>query len=83
MKSNKRMKLRGEHCLNVFISYELKEKLRALAERYDRTMADMVRAVLKIGIPVMEGISEAEETMIKEYVELFRKFRKIRNLKEI
>ncbi|UCD16474.1 MAG: hypothetical protein JSV44_08390 [Candidatus Zixiibacteriota bacterium] len=78
-----RAKVRGEHCLNIFVSYELKEKLKRLAERYDRTLADVVRAVLRIGIPMMEGISEAEETMVKEYIELFRKFRKIKNLKEI
>ena len=75
--------LRGEHCLNIFVSYELKASLKELAQRYDRTLADMVRAVLKIGIPVMEGISEAEEKMIKEYVKLFRKFRQIKNLKDI
>ncbi|MBN2227342.1 MAG: hypothetical protein JW763_08250 [candidate division Zixibacteria bacterium] len=76
-------KLRGEHCLNVFVSYELKSQLRKLAERYDRTVADMVRAVLRIGIPMMEGISVAEERMLKEYLELFRKFRKIRDLKDV
>lgn len=76
-------KVRGEHCLNVFISFELKEKIRTLAERYDRTMADMVRALLKIGVPMMEGISDAEEIMVKEYVQLFRKFRKIKHIKEI
>ena len=75
--------LRGEHCLNIFVSFELKEKLKNLAQRYDRTTADMVRALLNIGIPIMEGISEAEEKMIKEYMHLFRKFRKIKNLKEI
>jgi len=75
--------LRGEHCLNVFVSYELKDKLQELAKRYDRTTADMVRALLNIGIPMMEGISEAEEKMVKEYTQLFRKFRKIKNLKEI
>ena len=75
--------LRGEHCLNIFVSYELKASLKELAQRYDRTLTDMVRAVLKIGIPVMEGISEAEEKMIKEYVKLFRKFRQIKNLKDI
>jgi len=32
---------------------------------------------------MMEGISEAEEKMVKEYTQLFRKFRKIKNLKEI
>jgi len=79
----KTRKLRGEHCLNVFISYELKEKLKNLSKRYDRTTADMVRALLNIGIPMMEGISEAEEKMIKEYTQIFRKFRKIKNLKEI
>ena len=79
----KTRKLRGDHCLNIFVSYELKDKLIGLAKRYDRTTADMVRALLNIGIPIMEGISEAEEKMIKEYIHLFRKFRKIKNLKEI
>lgn len=74
---------RGEHCLNLFISFELKDKIRKLAERYDRTMADMVRALLKIGVPMMEGISDAEEIMVKEYIKLFRKFRKIGKIKEI
>ncbi|HHI02107.1 MAG: hypothetical protein DRP51_06450 [Candidatus Zixiibacteriota bacterium] len=86
MKENSRektTKLRGEHCLNVFVSYELKEKLKRLAKRYDRTTADMVRALMNIGIPIMQGISEAEEKMMKEYIQLFRKFRKIKNLKEI
>ncbi len=81
--SREARKLRGDHCLNVFVSYELKDKLNGLAKRYDRTTADMVRALLNIGIPMMEGISEAEEKMVKEYTQIFRKFRKIKNLKEI
>ncbi|MCH7878627.1 MAG: hypothetical protein IH914_04850 [candidate division Zixibacteria bacterium] len=76
-------KLRGEHCLNVFVSYELKNQLKELAEIYDRTTADMVRALLKVGIPVMRGISEAERVMVREYVELFRKARKVKEIKEI
>jgi predicted DNA-binding protein len=68
-------KLRGEHCLNIFVSHELKSRLTELAQKYDRTTADIVRAVLKIGIPMMEGINRAEEIMIKEYIELFRKLR--------
>jgi len=74
-------KLRGDHCLNIFVSHELKSRLNDLATRYDRTTADMVRAVLKIGIPMMEGLSQAEEIMIKEYVQLFRKLRQVRQLK--
>lgn len=76
-------KTRGDHCLNLSISFELKERLKALSKKYDRTLADMVRSVLKIGIPMMEGISESEEIMVKEYINLFRKFRKIKDLKEL
>jgi len=83
MTSPKGNKTRGEHCLNVFVSFELKEQLKKLAERYDRTVADMVRSVLLIGIPVMEGISEAEEKMVREYVRLFRKFRKMKDIKDL
>ncbi len=83
MPSQKRNPARGEHCINVFVSFELKEQLKSLAQRYDRTLADMVRAVLIIGIPVMEGISEAEEKMVREYVRLFRKFRKMKEIKDL
>jgi predicted DNA-binding protein len=76
-------KVRGEHGLTLSISYELKDKLKRLADKYDRTIADMVRAVLKIGIPMMEGLSEAEETMVKEYIELFRKLRRVKSLKDL
>jgi predicted DNA-binding protein len=79
----KRRPTRGEHCLNVFVSFELKEQLKNLAERYDRTVADMVRSILVIGIPVMEGISEAEEKMVREYIRLFRKFRKMKDIKDL
>lgn len=76
-------RLRGDHCLNIFVSYELKKRIVDLADRYDRTMADMVRALIKVGLPVMEGISKAEEEMLSEYVRLFRKMRKMRELKDV
>ena len=76
-------RIRGEHYLNIHVSQEMKAQLQALADKYDRTTADMMRAVLHIGIPMMEGLSEAEEIMVKEYVELFRKLRKVKSLKDI
>lgn len=76
-------KLRGEHCLNVFVSYELKQRVKDLAKKYDRTTADMVRAVLKIGIPMMEGLSESEEIMVREYIHLFRRLRQVKALKDV
>lgn len=74
-------KLRGEHCLNIFVSYQLKERIMRLAEKYDRTMADMVRTLIKLGIPVMEGLTEAEEKILKDSVTLARKMRKVRQMK--
>ncbi|MFH1687725.1 MAG: hypothetical protein ABIE70_09415 [bacterium] len=80
---NQKRKERGDHCLNVFVSYELKEQLKALAGKYDRTVSDMVRAVLRIGMPMMDGLSQAEEIMVREYIGLFRKLRQVKSLKEI
>ena len=79
----KSRKERGDHCINMYISFELKSQLAELAKKYDRTTADIIRAVLRIGIPMMQGLSEAEEIMVKEYVKLFRKLRQVKSLKEI
>ncbi|NIM99016.1 MAG: hypothetical protein GTO24_13315 [candidate division Zixibacteria bacterium] len=74
-------RLRGEHCLNVFVSYQLKQRIMRLAEKYDRTMADMVRTLIKVGIPVMEGLTEAEERMLRDSISLARKLRKVRQMR--
>jgi predicted DNA-binding protein len=72
---------KGEHCINIFISYELKEKINQLAKRYDRTMADVVRTLIKIGIPILESLTEAEEKMLVDYIQVLRRWRKVRELK--
>lgn len=72
-----------EHNLSVYVSYEVKERLKELAARYDRTTSDIVRAVIRIGIPMMEGLTQAEEIMVKEYVELFRRLRQVKSLKDV
>lgn len=63
-------KIRGEHGLNFFISYQLKKKLQALAQKYDTSLADMVRTLLKIGMPVLEGYKQAQEQAEKTISEL-------------
>jgi predicted DNA-binding protein len=75
-------KIRGEHCINIFVSYQLKERIQKLAEKYDRTMADIVRTLIKVGIPVMEGITEAEERLLKDYVKVIRRSRRIKEMKK-
>lgn len=79
---NSPVKLKGEHCINIFISYELKDKISQLAKRYDRTMADVVRTLIKIGIPILESLTEAEEKMLLDYIQVLRRWRKVRELKE-
>jgi predicted DNA-binding protein len=78
---NSPAKLKGEHCINIFISYELKDKISQLAKRYDRTMADVVRTLIKIGIPILESLTEAEERMLLDYIQVLRRWRKVRELK--
>lgn len=73
----------GDHFVTLRISYQTKLQLKRLAERYDRPVADMIRAVLKVGIPMMNGMSKAEEVMVKEYVQLFRRLRQVKALKDI
>jgi predicted DNA-binding protein len=72
-----------QHSISVYVPFEIKEQIRELARKYDRTTADMVRAIIKIGIPMMQGLSEAEEIMVTEYIRLFRQLRQVRSLKEI
>jgi predicted DNA-binding protein len=78
---NSTAKLRGEHCINIFISYQLKEKINQLAKRYDRTMADVVRTLIKMGIPILESLTEAEERMLLDYIQVLRRWRKVKELK--
>ena len=74
-------KIRGKHCVNIFISYPLKERIQKLAQRYDRTMADIVRTLIKVGIPVMEGITEAQERLLNDSLKVIRRLRRIKEMK--
>ena len=75
-------KARGDHNLNVYISFELKERLLALAEKHDLTMADMVRQLIKAGLPVFESLSATQEELLSGFIRLLRKGRSISELKK-
>lgn len=75
-------KTKGEHNLNLFISYELKCRLQALAEKYELSASDIVRQVLKAGLPVFESLSTAQEELISGYIDLLRKNRSMAELKK-
>ncbi len=75
-------KPRRDHCVHLFVSYQLKKRIIKLAEKYDRTMADMVRTLIRVGIPVMEGLTEAEDRILKDSIQTAaRKFKKVRQMK--
>ena len=55
-----------DHALNLFISYDLKRSVEELATTYDRTVADVVRTLLRIGLPILKGLWEAEASIISD-----------------
>ena len=59
--------------LNIHVSWELKQALEELAQRHDRTLATVVRSLLRLGIPVLHGIWEAERKMLDDPSGLFRR----------
>lgn len=72
-----------EHTLVVRITYETKRRLEQLASDLDRTNSDIVRVVLRLGIPLLESLSTAERLVVREYTDIFRKLRQMRSLKDL
>jgi hypothetical protein len=66
-------KSKHDRPLNIQVSWELKQALEELAQRYDRTLATVVRSLLRLGIPVLHGIWEAESRMLDDPSGLFRR----------
>lgn len=81
-KKVRREKVRGDHSLNVNISYELKGRLAALSEKYELVLADVVRQVLKAGLPVFESLTAAQEELVSGFVQLRRRGRGMGELKK-
>ncbi len=72
-----------EHVLAVRITYELKNRLDQLALDLDRNNSDIVRMVLRLGIPLLESLSEAEREVVREYTDIFRRLRKMRSPRDV
>jgi predicted DNA-binding protein len=72
-----------EHTLVVRITYDTKKRLDQLAIGLDRTNSDIVRMVLRLGIPLLESLSEAEQQVVRDYTDIFRKLRQMRSLRDV
>jgi predicted DNA-binding protein len=66
----------------VYVSYELKERLWALSEKYGLSLADIIRQALKAGIPVFESLTASQDELIDGYVQLLRENRIMGELKK-
>lgn len=67
---------RGQHGIKISVSYALKERIVAVATRLDRSLADTVRLLLRVGLPVVERLDQDEEKMLLQAVERTRRGRK-------
>ena len=54
-----------EHTLVVRITFESKERIDQLALNLDRTNSDIVRMILRLGLPLLESLSEAERQVVR------------------
>lgn len=72
-----------EHTLVVRITYDTKNRLDQLAIGLDRNNSDIVRMVLRLGIPLLESLSQAEQQVVRDYADIFRKLRQMRSLRDV
>ena len=57
---------RQESSLNVFVSSSTKRSLVDLSREFDRPVAEVVRTILKFGLPVLRGIWEGERSVFAD-----------------
>jgi hypothetical protein len=69
---NANPKRRGQHALKVFVSTDLRARLGALSDSLDRPMADICRTLLWIGLPIMEGLDQAQQRGADWWVQRFQ-----------
>ncbi len=59
--------LKGDHVVNLRISWELKSRLQELAERERRSLSDICRILLMTGLPILEGVDRARSNALADW----------------
>ncbi|GEM_PF-5048276 len=62
--------------LQVRVSYSMKKKLLSLSESAHRPMADIIRASLYFGVPMLEHILEMEHSLNKLVIKTLPNYEK-------
>jgi hypothetical protein len=61
---SEKIHLKGDHVINLRISWELKSRLLTIAERDHRSLSDICRILLLTGLPILEGLDRARDRAI-------------------
>lgn len=61
---SEKIRLKGDHVINLRISWELKSRLLTIAERDHRSLSDICRILLLTGLPILEGLDRARNRAI-------------------
>ncbi len=56
--------LKGDHVINLRISWELKSRLLKIAGRDHRSLSEICRILLLTGLPILEGLDHARDRAI-------------------
>jgi hypothetical protein len=62
--------------LNLFVSLEQKQALEELAMRHERSLADVVRSILRLGTPILQRIWETEISVAADKTSALRKLKR-------
>lgn len=57
--------LKGDHVINLRISWDLKSRLQHLAEREHRSLSDICRVLILTGLPILEGLDRAHARAVE------------------
>jgi hypothetical protein len=60
------------HLIQIRIGQRLKNQIQSLADRYEYSNADIMRGALELGVQITEKLFEAQDLMVKEYLELLK-----------
>ncbi len=55
------MPLKGDHVINLRLSWELKSRIHRVAENEHRSVSEVCRVLLLTALPIFEGIEQARE----------------------
>lgn len=57
-----------DNLIHIFVTEQLKERIKKLAGKYEQSMSDMVRTLMIVGVPMMEEMNNAKDRLLKDVI---------------